>query len=459
MKTRFYVRHIKTLYAIGLSGVLLALIWHYHLPLMGALKALRDPQAVCEYLRGFGLLGPLVLSLLLLAQVFLAMIPGHALVMASGYIYGAPLTIAVVATSTIAGSQLAFILARKYGRPLIHRLAPPAAIDRWDSIAGDRGGLFYFFTFVMPIFPADMMCYVAGLGKVPPKDFFAANVAGRLLAATAITLIGAFGLQPPLWFWLLFAGCMAALALAWCIYNKTFRRLPSQSEFAYACGLALMKTYVALFALKHRVKGLENLPPGPKILAANHPNISDAFQLPLLLKDRLTVVAQASQFRAILLGWILTHSGAIPVHNGRGREAFELSCQALREGKTVLIFPEGTVNPEGRQMKARSGTVRMALATGVPIVPIGIYVPARDTIDLRYTTHGVGHLGRWQFRGTFSVQIGRPWCPAKGLSAKGNRPTVHALTRRLMDRIYTLVRSAAIMEPAPEPFAIQVPQR
>ena len=116
-----------------------------------------------------------------------------------------------------------------------------------------------------------------------------------------------------------------------------------------------MKAYVALFALKHRVKGLENLPPGAKILAANHPNISDAFQLPLLLEDRLTIVAQASQFRAIVLGWILTHSGAIPVHNGRGREAFELSCQALREGKTVLIFPEGGNVTPGRRARARHG--------------------------------------------------------------------------------------------------------
>jgi uncharacterized membrane protein YdjX (TVP38/TMEM64 family) len=250
MKKLICIRQLKTLRTVFICTALLVLLWHYHMPLLDAIAMLRDPRAVTNYLHGFGAIGPVILFFLLLVQVFLALVPGHALMMASGYIYGAKLTIAVVATSTILGSQLAFFLARKYGRRLIHKLASPTAIDRWDRVAGNRGGLFFFFTFVIPIFPADMMCYVAGLGTVPAREFFVANVAGRLLAATAMTLIGSFHFHPPLWFWLLFIVCVVLLVMAWGLYNKSFNRLPTRSDIAHACGLGLLKINAWLYALQ-----------------------------------------------------------------------------------------------------------------------------------------------------------------------------------------------------------------
>ena len=110
-------------------------MWHYRAPLSGMLAAFDDWKVIATYIQSYGALGPAVLALLMLAQVFIAFIPGHALIIASGYIYGATVTLLVVATSTITGSELAFWLARKYGRPLIHRLASPALIERWDRMA------------------------------------------------------------------------------------------------------------------------------------------------------------------------------------------------------------------------------------------------------------------------------------------------------------------------------------
>jgi len=144
------------------------------------------------------------------------------LVAASGYVYGAPLTIAIVSVSGVLGSQLAFLLARKYGRPLIYRLASKETIDKWDKIAGNRGPLFYFFMFVLPFVPSDMMCYVGGLGKISARRFFVANLIGRVWSATEVALIGSYGFHPPAVFWVLFALSLVALYVAWLIYDRSF---------------------------------------------------------------------------------------------------------------------------------------------------------------------------------------------------------------------------------------------
>jgi len=451
-----YVRHLKTLHAIFFSLFALITIWFYRMPLRNALDFFSDPQAIVANLRGLGALGPASLFLLMVAQVFLALIPGHALVMASGYVYGAPVTIAVVAASTILGSQLAFLLARRSGRALVYGLASPSAIERWDRVAGNRGGLFFFFTFVMPVFPADLMCYVAGLGKVSPKSFFAANVAGRCLAATAMTLIGAFGFRPPLWFWLTVLGFFAVLSAAWGIYNRSFGRIPPRSDIAFLAQQALSNAYRSVLRIRYDVQGMEGLPRGPKILVANHPGASDAILLPPLFGRGLVALAAAGQFRNPVVGWILRHEGHIPVYADRPREAFERACDALRAGKTVLIFPEGTLSSEFKSGKARSGAVRLSLASGAPLIPIGIHAPAADSINLRWTVGSRGHGGRYQFRGRYGVRIGRAWQPG----APDEIPLpVHELTRILMSKVYALVEQAALEDRAPHTSQIQFDQK
>jgi len=219
MKPIFPVRNLKAvrgvLVLIGLLGA-----WGYRVPLWHAVSIFGDPQAISDFLQQYKSYGLVILSLLMLAQVFLALIPGQALMIASGYLYGAPMTIAVVATTTILGSQLAFWLARRCGRPLIDKLTSPKVMERWDRLAGNCGPGFFFLTFLLPVFPSDMMCYVAGLGKVSPKGFFAANFAGRLLGAIAFTLFGAFGFRPPLWFWIAVASGLVIILSSWIIYKK-----------------------------------------------------------------------------------------------------------------------------------------------------------------------------------------------------------------------------------------------
>jgi uncharacterized membrane protein YdjX (TVP38/TMEM64 family) len=199
--------------------VLIVLAVIYHEAIADFLSIITDQKAVSAYLQGYGAWGPIVLFVLLVAQVFIAVIPGHALMVTAGYVYGS-LGLIVVITSTVLGSQAAFLIARWYGRGLIHKLASPKVIDHWDGIARHQGIIFYFFSFVLPIFPSDLMCYVAGLATISPRRFFIANVLGRTCCAVFITLIGMYGMHPPVWFWALAIVVVSAFFAGWAIYKK-----------------------------------------------------------------------------------------------------------------------------------------------------------------------------------------------------------------------------------------------
>lgn len=211
----------KHMFAIKILLVvaLFTLMYWYRQPLTDLLHIVGDQKAVSNYLQNLGPSGPIVLFVLLVAQVFVAVIPGHALMVTAGYAYGA-LGFCVVIVSTVMGSQVAFYIARRYGRGMIYKLASPEVVERWDKAARHQGILFFFFAFVLPIFPSDLMCYVAGLSTITPRRFFIANALGRTCCAAFITLIGIYGMRPPIWFWIIAAIILITFFVGWVIYKK-----------------------------------------------------------------------------------------------------------------------------------------------------------------------------------------------------------------------------------------------
>jgi uncharacterized membrane protein YdjX (TVP38/TMEM64 family) len=199
--------------------VLFSLSIYYRKPLNELLHIISNQQAVSAYLKSYGALGPIVLFVLMIAQVFIAFIPGHALMVTAGYVYGG-LGLFIVITSTVLGSQIAFMIARWYGRDLIHKLASPKIIKRWDDMARNQGTMFYFFSFVLPIFPSDLMCYVAGLATISPKRFLISNILGRTCCAVFVTLIGIYGMHPPVMFWVISILVISLFFVGWAVYKK-----------------------------------------------------------------------------------------------------------------------------------------------------------------------------------------------------------------------------------------------
>ncbi|MBL8062447.1 MAG: 1-acyl-sn-glycerol-3-phosphate acyltransferase [Anaerolineales bacterium] len=194
------------------------------------------------------------------------------------------------------------------------------------------------------------------------------------------------------------------------------------------------------FTVMHRsvdVKGKGLLPDGPKIIAMNHTPGCDPLYLPFVLKDTPHFLLQDGTFTIPVIGALLKQTGQIPVYRGteRAREAITQACSVLRDGGTIAVFPEGRDVEYGTRIPAKTGVVRMALETGVPVIPIGLFAPAHSLTTLRFHWQGSERSGAWQFSGRSYMRIGIPWFP-------GSHSDVHAETEELMNRIYSLVLEA-----------------
>lgn len=191
----------------------LALLWALRNPLANLWNWIGNREAVVTYIQELGMWGPVLLFVLLVVQVFLAIIPGQALMVTSSYLYGFWGGMLITWTSLVGGGYAAFLLARRYGRPFAERWVAPDTLSRWDKSARGQGILFFAMSLVLPVFPNDAMCYVAGLGKITARRFLAANMLGRGMACLLASLVGSFGEQIPLWAW----ACGIGLILTGCI--------------------------------------------------------------------------------------------------------------------------------------------------------------------------------------------------------------------------------------------------
>ncbi|HST26522.1 MAG TPA: lysophospholipid acyltransferase family protein [Gaiellaceae bacterium] len=127
-----------------------------------------------------------------------------------------------------------------------------------------------------------------------------------------------------------------------------------------------------------RATGVENVPDGGAVLAANHSSNFDPWPLgvPLWPHRQLYFMGKSELFNPVL-GPILRAAGAFPVRRGESDvEAIETAVRLCREGKLVAMFPEGTRRTKGMRKKfasrPRGGSARIALAAEVPLVPVAI---------------------------------------------------------------------------------------
>ena len=139
---------------------------------------------------------------------------------------------------------------------------------------------------------------------------------------------------------------------------------------------------IPLVRLLFRVepKGIEKLPKhGSYILVANHVTSLDALAVAYLvyvqLKRAPHFLAKESLFRIPVLGTIIRAAGQIPVYRSGHRNDTPLKAahEYLKAGHSIAIFPEGTLtrSPDLWPMRGKSGAIRLALETGVPVFPVG----------------------------------------------------------------------------------------
>ncbi len=211
----------------------------------------------------------------------------------------------------------------------------------------------------------------------------------------------------------------------------------------YALCKSVLRGYLAMFMNSVQVEGKENLPPGPKIIVANHPHASDAFVLPFIIPEKVHFLIQADTFHLPVIGRVLTLADQIPVVIGRGQDALTAAREKLMLGHAVAIFPEGRMSGSKEVRRAGAGAAMLALEAGVPLVPIGFYVPPEFIKTIRGHFHDRDTIGWWQFGGRTVVRIGEPWQPSIYAATDRNYRALREMTDKLMGRIQELVQQAA----------------
>lgn len=133
----------------------------------------------------------------------------------------------------------------------------------------------------------------------------------------------------------------------------------------------------------HRVDvtGLQHVPRvGPVIIAGNHISFADEVFTPLAARRQVFYLAKAEYFttpgpKGRAMAAVFRDMGQVPVDRDATAAAaasIELCLQLLAQGKAFGIYPEGTRSPDGRLYKFRTGVARIALRSGVPVVPVGL---------------------------------------------------------------------------------------
>ena len=128
-------------------------------------------------------------------------------------------------------------------------------------------------------------------------------------------------------------------------------------------------------------EGIENVPDeGPAILASNHLSYADWLFMPLTLSRKVTFVAKAEYFTTPgLKGWLqktfFSGAGQVPIDRSSGDAAAGALLSAKRvlgAGELFGIYPEGTRSHDGKLYRGKTGVARLAIETGVPVIPVGV---------------------------------------------------------------------------------------
>lgn len=138
----------------------------------------------------------------------------------------------------------------------------------------------------------------------------------------------------------------------------------------------LIVTWLAIFVYRTRGIATSNVPTsGPVILAPNHASNLDHFFAGVYTRRRLQFMAKSQLFHQNpILDYIFRVGGVFPVMRGHHDEnAFVTANAILERGGCVLMYPEGGRTRTGELGDVRPGVGRLALESGVPVVPVAIH--------------------------------------------------------------------------------------
>ena len=184
-------------------------------------------------------------------------------------------------------------------------------------------------------------------------------------------------------------------------------------------------------------EGVENVPTeGPAILASNHLSYADWLFMPLVVPRKVSFVAKAEYFTSPgIKGWLqktfFSGTGNIPIDRSSGDAASGALLSAKRvlaDGELFGIYPEGTRSHDGRLYRGKTGIARLALETGVPVIPVAV-------VGTDIVAPPGKKFGRWTRP---HVRFGKPMDFSRYAGMENDRFILRSVTDEIMYEIMRL---------------------
>ena len=153
-------------------------------------RVLEDPRALRALIGGYGPLAPVVLIVVQAIQVVAAPVPGQALGVVAGYLFGAWWGTLYNLIGITLGSTAAFWLSRRYGRAYVERTFHRDALNQFDAFGEEYGEVALFTCFLIPGLPDDVLCFAGGLTEIPIRRLVVLAIVGRAPAFLIINVVG-----------------------------------------------------------------------------------------------------------------------------------------------------------------------------------------------------------------------------------------------------------------------------
>jgi 1-acyl-sn-glycerol-3-phosphate acyltransferase len=151
--------------------------------------------------------------------------------------------------------------------------------------------------------------------------------------------------------------------------------LTGDANFMYWTFIGALRIVLRLAGIRVRVQGLENIPSGVCVFAANHASNLDPIALVPKIPRRVALLAKKEVFSIPILSKALRQAKLIPVDRGdkeAAAESVDIAVEYMKEGLSFCVFPEGTRSRDGHLLPFKKGTFLMAIRGDAWVVPVSL---------------------------------------------------------------------------------------
>lgn len=148
-------------------------------------------ESVQTFLLQFGVWTPLAFFILQLLQIIVAPIPGGTVGLVGGALFGTFWGFVISIAGTLIGSSIVFLLAKRFGRPFVLKFVSSPIINKYEHIEESKLDAVLFAIFLFPLFPDDILCFIAGLSTMKFKTFLIIAIIGRSPSVFINNMVGA----------------------------------------------------------------------------------------------------------------------------------------------------------------------------------------------------------------------------------------------------------------------------